>query len=119
MQVEEISGTDQCNLAKVSAFWKERVERAKVVVVEVRVTADGIGLQAEPGRESRIFECVAGVGRERPCADVAAAEFPPLENAFEIVVPSTLLSVKPGADGMPALVRGPLHELGVWRIDSQ
>ena len=118
MQVQEISGTDQCNLAKVSAFWEERVERAQVVVVAVRVAADDIGLQAEPGRESRVFECVAGVGRERPCADIAAAEFTPLKHAFGIVVPSTSVPVKPGADGMPALVRGPLHELGVWLIDS-
>src|SRR4051812_975562 len=118
MQVQEIGRTDQCDLAEVCALWKQRVECAEVSISGIRVSADDVGLQTESRRECQLFEGITRVGSERPRMDITAAEFAPLENAFEIVVPSVAFSVESRADGMASLVRGSLHEFRARLIET-
>src|SRR5262249_12061674 len=92
---------------------KERVERAQAAVGWVRVAADDIGAQANARLQRGALERVPRIRRERPGEDVVVAELAELSHAFEVVVPSPLLTVEPRPERVAQLVLGALHELAV------
>src|SRR5437870_4853130 len=87
MNVIEVGGADERDFAEIRAAREQRIERAEVAVVRIVVAADDIRAQSKPRHAEDIGEGVAGIGGQRPCADVAAAECTELINALKVVIP--------------------------------
>src|SRR5881394_1545710 len=89
------------------------------MVVRVIIAAGDISLKAESWFERRAFKGKAGIGRCRPCLNVAASEAAKLGYQLKVVVPTGFVPPNPGAQGVPEFVRCALVEARVLPVQAE